>query len=491
MTDFDLTQPETHSISELANALQSKSISSMELTQLYLDRAEQLDSKINAFTSFTKEAALATAQQADAKISDGNNNFATGIPIAHKDLFCTLEGNTTCASKFLENYQSPFESTVTQKTNELCLPMLGKLNMDEFAMGSSTENSFFGPTKNPWHLDYVPGGSSGGSAAAVAASLTPWSTGTDTGGSIRQPAAFCGISGIKPTYGRVSRWGMVAFASSLDQAGPMGKRVEDIAHLLNIISGFDAKDSTSSQQATEDYNAGLAQDISGMTIGLPKEYFSDQLDSNIATAIDAAKSELIKAGANFVEISLPSTDAAIAAYYVIASAEASTNLSRFDGVRFGHRSDKTEDLESLYKHSRAEGFGEEVKRRILTGTFALSAGYYDAYYLKAQKVRRLVLNEFKVALKNVDAILTPITPTPAFQLGQKQDPVTMYQNDIFSITANLAGLPALALPCGFAEGLPVGFQLLGDHFTESRLLNIGHQYQQLTAHHLARPTALV
>lgn len=487
LMSFSLDNLETHTIAGLSAALANKQTSSVELTQHYINHAKALNPALNAYISFTDDAALQQAQSADDALAQGNATALSGIPIAHKDLFCSLEGKTTCGSRFLENYTSPLESTVVANAKAAHMPMIGKLNMDEFAMGSSNENSYFGAVHNPWHTDYVPGGSSGGSAAAVAASMAPIATGTDTGGSIRQPAAFCGISGIKPTYGRISRWGMVAYASSFDQAGLFGKSAEDLALTLPVFAGFDEKDSTVSDHPVDDYAALLSQDLSGKTIGFPKEYFTDKLDSAIADRIDAAKISLTKAGANFIEVSLPSTDAAIAAYYVLASAEASTNLSRFDGVRYGHRSERAEDLESLYKYSRAEGFGEEVKRRIFTGTFALSSGYYDAYYLKAQKVRRLILNEFKAALSNVDALLAPVTPTPAFKLGEAQDPVTMYLNDIYSVTANLAGLPAMSIPCGFVGELPVGMQLIGDHFREATLLNIAHQYQQITEHHLARP----
>lgn len=473
---------------QLSQGLDNKTFSSVELTQHYLDRIQRLDPALNSFITVTAEQALAAAAVADEKRAQGQNSILTGIPLAHKDIFCTEGVRTSCGSKMLDNFAPPYNATVIEKFNQQNAVSLGKTNMDEFAMGSSNESSFYGAVNNPWCLDSIPGGSSGGSAAAVAALLAPAATGTDTGGSIRQPAAMCGITGIKPTYGRISRWGMIAYASSLDQAGPMTRNAEDAAILLNAMAGFDPKDSTCSEQATEDYCANLQQDISGLKIGLPKEYFNDDLNPAIKALIESAAKTLEQQGAKLLEISLPRTDLAIPAYYIIAPAEASANLSRYDGVRYGYRCKDPKDLADLYKRSRSEGFGEEVKRRILIGSYALSAGYYDAYYRKAQQLRRLIKQDFSNALEQVDVILAPTTPSPAFKRGEKNtDPVAMYLEDIFTISVNLAGLPAISIPCGQLENKPIGLQLIGNYFAESRLLNIAHQFQQATDWHQHHP----
>lgn len=472
----------------LSQALRSKAISSVELTEHYLKRIEQFDGTLNSFITVTPELALEQARAADARLADGSAGPLTGIPLAHKDLFCTRGVRTSCGSKMLDNFIAPYESTVTQRFIDAGSVTLGKTNMDEFAMGSSNESSFYGPVRNPWNLEHIPGGSSGGSAAAVAARLCAAATGTDTGGSIRQPSGFNALTGLKPTYGRVSRWGMIAYASSLDQAGPMARTAEDCALLLQAMAGFDDKDSTSVDQPVPDYSAELNQPLAGVRIGLPKEYFASGLDSTTADAIAAAVKQFQALGAEVKDISLPNADLAIPAYYVIASAEASSNLSRFDGVRFGYRCDNPADLTDLYLRSRAEGFGDEVKRRIMVGAYALSAGYYDAYYLQAQKIRRLIKNDFMAAYEQVDVILCPTSPTPAFRIGEKiDDPVSLYLTDIYTITANLAGVPGIALPAGFAGDLPIGMQLLGPYFSEPRLLNIAHQYQQATDWHTRTP----
>lgn len=478
----------TQNIKELSQALQTKKISSVELTQHYLTRIKQFDEKLNCYITVTEEPALQAAKKADSQLAQGDAGALTGIPIAQKDIFCTQGIKTSCGSRMLDNFISPYDATTVKRFNAAGIVMLGKTNMDEFAMGSSNENSHYGPVKNPWNLNYVPGGSSGGSAAAVAANLAPAATGTDTGGSIRQPAALCGISGIKPTYGRVSRYGMVAFASSLDQGGLFAKTAEDLALLLNVMAGFDENDSTSAPIAVPDYTATLNDSLQGLRIGLPKEFFSDALDKNIGDAISAAIKEYEKLGATFHEISLPTTSLAIPAYYVIAPAECSSNLARFDGVRYGHRCKDPKDLEDLYKRSRSEGFGKEVTRRIMIGTYALSAGYYDAYYIKAQKIRRLVRQDFDEAFKKVDVILGPTTPTPAFKLGEKiSDPLSMYLSDIYTIAVNLAGLPGMSIPAGFVSGLPIGMQLIGNAFAEARLLNTAHCYQKVTDWHTKTP----
>ena len=474
-------------LTELAAGLHSKQFSSLELTQAFIERIKQ-HSEINAYITVSEETALNQAQIADQLLAKGNYGALVGIPIAQKDIFCTQGIKTSCGSKMLDNFIAPYDATVIEKFNQSGAVMLGKLNMDEFAMGSSNENSFYGAVQNPWASDCVPGGSSGGSAAAVAARLAPAATGTDTGGSIRQPAALCGITGLKPTYGRVSRYGMIAYASSLDQGGPMARTAEDAALLLQVMSGFDPKDSTSAQQAVPDYSAGLNDSLQGLKIGLPKQFFSSDLDSQMAAAIQAAIDEYRKLGAEIKEVDMPNLNLAIPAYYVIASAECSSNLSRYDGVRFGYRCQNPEDLADLYTRSRGEAFGAEVKRRILMGTYALSAGYYDAYYLKAQQVRRLISDDFKRALSEVDVLMGPVTPSTAFRIGEKtDDPIQMYLEDIYTIAINLAGLPAMSIPAGFIEGKPVGLHVIGDYFSEAKLLNIGHRYQQVTNWHLQVP----
>ena len=479
----------TLTLGQISTALANKEFSAEELTRDLLARIEQENPRTNAFITVTTEQALEQARAADARRAAGETGALLGAPIAHKDLFCTQGVRTSCGSKMLDNFIAPYNATVVEKLANAGCVSLGKTNLDEFAMGSSNASSYYGAVKNPWNLDCIPGGSSGGSAAAIAARMVPAATGTDTGGSIRQPAALCGLTGLKPTYGRVSRWGMVAYASSLDQGGPMARDAYDCALLLGAMAGFDSKDSTSVDQPVDDYLAALEQPLKGLKIGLPKEYFGAGLDSRIGAATQAAIAELEKLGATVKEISLPNLQHAIAAYYVIAPAEASSNLSRFDGVRFGHRCDNPADLTDLYKRSRAEGFGAEVKRRIMVGTYALSAGYYDAYYIKAQQIRRLIKNDFLAAFQEVDVVMGPTTPNPAWALDAKSnDPVAEYLEDIYTITANLAGLPGLSMPAGFADGLPVGVQLLAPYFQEGRLLNIAHQYQQVTDWHRQAPT---
>ncbi len=475
----------TKTIAELTQGLKNKEFSSVELTQHYLDRINTSD--LNAFITITDEIALQQAQTADAQIAKGKASILTGIPYAHKDIFCTNGVKTSAASKMLDNFISPYDATVSHKLNQSGLVMLGKTNMDEFAMGSSNENSFYGAVKNPWDKNKAPGGSSGGSAAAVADGLSSFATGTDTGGSIRQPASLCGITGLKPTYGRVSRYGMIAYASSLDQAGPLTKTAEDAAMVLNTMAGFDEKDSTSVDREVPDYTQNLNDSIKGLTIGLPKEFFADGLDDGVATAIMVAVKEFEALGASVKEISLPNSKYAIPTYYIVAPCECSSNLSRMDGVRFGHRCDNPKDLEDLYLRSRTEGFGEEVKRRIMIGTYALSAGYYDAYYLKAQKTRHLISDDFKQAFEKVDVIMGPVSPTTAFDLGSFKDPVSMYLADIYTLSANLAGLPGMSIPAGFSQKMPVGLQLIGNYWSESKLLNIAHQFQQATNHHTQTP----
>ncbi|MBB5017966.1 aspartyl-tRNA(Asn)/glutamyl-tRNA(Gln) amidotransferase subunit A [Chitinivorax tropicus] len=477
------------SLKQLSTALQAKQLSSVELTRLYLDRISSLNPTLNAFITVDPDKSLAMAAAADARIAAGQAGPLTGVPIAHKDIFCTEGWLTSAGSKILSNFVSPYNAHVIEQFNAAGSVILGKLNMDEFAMGSSNENSYYGPVKNPWDLQAVPGGSSGGSAAAVAARLAPAVTATDTGGSIRQPAGFCGVTGIKPTYGNVSRYGMIAFASSLDQGGPIAKTAEDCALLLNVMAGFDARDATSLDRPKEDYTRDLAQPLTGLRIGLPKEYFGDGLSNDVAAAIDTAIGEFKKLGAEVVEVSLPRSRLAIAAYYVIAPAEASSNLSRFDGVRYGRRAAEYTDLNDMYKKSRAEGFGTEVKRRILTGTYVLSHGYYDAYYIKAQQLRRLIANDFQDALKQCDVIMGPVAPTVAWNLGEKaDDPVAMYLADIYTLAINLAGLPGMSIPVGFgAKHRPVGLQIIGNYFAEAKMLNIAHQYQQATDWHLQAP----
>ncbi|MDK2778555.1 MAG: Asp-tRNA(Asn)/Glu-tRNA(Gln) amidotransferase subunit GatA [Pseudomonadota bacterium] len=475
-------------IAEISRDLAAGEYSSVEITTELLSRVQQLDSEYNSFITVTAEQALAQARAADERRAAGNAEAWTGIPIAHKDIFCTNGVLTTCGSKMLSNFTAPYDATVIDKFNAAGAVSLGKLNMDEFAMGSSNESSFFGPVANPWDKERVPGGSSGGSAAAVAARLVPGATATDTGGSIRQPAALCGVTGLKPTYGRISRWGMIAYASSLDQAGTITRSAEDAALMLQIMAGFDARDSTCMNQAVPDYSASLNNSIEGMTIGLPAEYFRDDLSADMQQAVRNAIAEYEKMGAKVKEISLPNAHLAIPAYYIIAPAECSANLSRMDGVRFGYRCEDPQDIEDLYKRSRGEGFGGEVKRRIMVGAYALSAGFYDAYYKKAQQVRRLIKNDFAAALQEVDLIAGPVTPTPAFRRGEKtSDPVEMYLEDIFTIALNLAGLPGMSVPCGQVNGLPVGLQLIGNYFDEARLLNAAHQFQQATDWHLQKP----
>ncbi len=477
----------TKTIAELARGLQNREYSSVELTQHFLGRIKQAES-VNAFVTVTEEQAMAVAKKADEQIAKGQAGPLTGIPIGQKDIFCTQDVKTSCGSKMLDNFISPYSATVVEKINQAGAVMLGKLNMDEFAMGSSNETSFYGAVKNPWDTTAVPGGSSGGSAAAVAARLVAGATGTDTGGSIRQPAAFCGITGLKPTYGRVSRYGMIAFASSLDQAGPMTQTVEDAAIMLQAMAGFDPKDSTSVDQPVPDYLDGLEKDIKGLKIGLIKEFFADGLDEGCAKTVQAALDEYRKMGAEIKEISLPNLKLSIPVYYVIAPAECSANLSRYDGVRFGYRCEDPKDLNDMYIRSRGEAFGAEVKRRILIGTYALSAGYYDAYYIKAQKVRRLISEDFKKAFSDVDVIMGPVTPTTAFGIGEKtSDPIEMYLSDMYTIAVNLAGLPAISIPAGFSDNKPVGLQIIGNYFAESQLLNVAHQYQKVTDWHQQLP----
>jgi aspartyl-tRNA(Asn)/glutamyl-tRNA(Gln) amidotransferase subunit A len=475
-------------IAELSKDLHEKKISSIELTQEFLDRIKRFDGNLNSFITVTPEEALNNAKAADILIAKGQAEPLTGIPFAQKDIFCTQGIKTSCGSKMLDNFISPYDATVIQNFKKAGAVLLGKTNMDEFAMGSSNETSFYGSVKNPWNLEMVPGGSSGGSAAAVAAYLAPGATGTDTGGSIRQPAALCGISGLKPTYGRVSRYGMIAFASSLDQGGPLAKTAEDLAIILNVMAGFDKNDSTSVDQPVPDYTRTLNDSIQGLRIGVPKEYFGEGLDNDVATAIHAAIKEYEKLGATIHEVSLPNTTLSIPAYYVIAPAECSSNLARYDGVRFGHRCDDAVDLEDLYKRSRSEGFGKEVMRRIMVGTYVLSAGYYDAYYLKAQKIRGLIRQDFVDTFKNVDVLMGPTAPSTAFKIGAKaNDPISMYLSDIYTIAINLAGLPGMSIPAGFVNDLPVGLQLVGNFFDEARLLNIAHSYQKVTDWHTRTP----
>jgi aspartyl-tRNA(Asn)/glutamyl-tRNA(Gln) amidotransferase subunit A len=479
----------TGTLAELSTALHAKQLSSVELTQGLLTRIGALDRALNAFVSIDAEGALAAANAADAALAAGRAGPLTGLPIAHKDVLMTAGLKTTCGSRMLANFTAPYDAHVVTRLKRAGTVLVGKTNMDEFAMGSSTETSHFGATKNPWNTDCVPGGSSGGSAAAVAARLVPGSTGTDTGGSIRQPAAFTGICGLKPTYGICSRYGLVAFASSLDQAGPLARSAEDCALLLNAMAGHDASDSTSLERPVEDYTRDLARPLAGLTLGLPKEYFGAGVDHEVGAAVEDALTELRALGASTVEVTLPNAGLSVPVYYVIAPAEASSNLSRFDGVRYGHRAEKYADLLDMYKKSRAEGFGAEVKRRILIGTYVLSHGYYDAYYLKAQQVRRLIADDFQRAYRQCDVILGPTAPTAAFRLGaMSEDPVQMYLNDIFTVAANLVGAPALSIPCGFTTpGLPIGLQLQGDYFSEARLLNVAHQFQQATDWHRRAP----
>jgi len=480
------------SVAELSAALQARQVSSVEVTRAFLDRVERHQADLNAFISISAEAALAEAAQADLRLGRKDAGPLTGIPIAHKDIFCTRGEKTTCGSCMLANFVSPYDATVVERLRGAGLVMLGKTNMDEFAMGSSNETSFFGPVHNPWDLKRVPGGSSGGSAAAVAARLAPAATATDTGGSIRQPAALCGVTGLKPTYGRVSRFGMIAFASSLDQGGLITRSAEDAALLLGAMAGFDERDSTSVELPVPDYSAALGQPLKGLRIGVLKEFFDTGLDAEIEQHIRAAIELLRAQGAVVKDVSLPNLPLSVPTYYVVAPAECSSNLARFDGVRYGYRCDNPRDLLDLYTRSRGEGFGAEVKRRIITGTYVLSAGYYDAFYLKAQRVRQLISNDFERAFHEVDVVIGPTTPTTAFELGAKTaDPVTMYLNDIYTIGANLAGLPAISLPCGISHGLPTSMQIIGPHFGEERLLNVAHRYQLESDWHRRAPPGYV
>jgi aspartyl-tRNA(Asn)/glutamyl-tRNA(Gln) amidotransferase subunit A len=480
------------SLKEIASGLAQKKISSVELTKLFLGRIKALNGKLNAFITVDEEKSVARARVADGLIAKGAAQPLTGIPVAHKDIFVARDWLTTCGSKILSNFVGPYDAHLIERFNGAGAVLLGKTNMDEFAMGSSSESSFYGPVKNPWNPDCVPGGSSGGSAAAIAARMAPAATGTDTGGSIRQPAALSGVCGLKPTYGIVSRYGMIAFASSLDQAGPFAKSAEDLALLLNVIAGFDPRDSTSIEREPEDYARDLEKPLSGLRVGVPKEHFGEGLASDVGKVVEAALAQLEKLGAKRVPIDLPNSSLSVPAYYVIAPAEASSNLSRFDGARYGYRAKDYTDLADMYRKTRAEGFGEEVRRRILIGTYVLSHGYYDAYYLKAQKIRRLIANDFIEAFKRCDVVVGPTSPTVAFKIGAKTaDPVQMYLNDIYTIPANLAGLPAASIPCGFgAGGLPVGLHLVGNYFSEAKLLNVAHRYQRETDWHRREPAGL-
>ena len=477
------------SLTELAAALAAKQVSSVELTRAFLARIGALK-ELNAFITVDESGALERAKRADAMRAQGKAAVLTGVPFAYKDIYCTQGLRTTCGSRMLENFVSPYDAHVVEQFSAAGAVALGKCNMDEFAMGSSSENSYFGPVRNPWNRQRVPGGSSGGSAAAVAARMVPAATGTDTGGSVRQPAAFSGVCGLRPTYGLVSRYGLIAFASSLDQAGPIARSAADLALMMNVMAGHDARDSTSINRPKEDYAKGLSLSLKGLRIGLPKEYFGEGLESGVRKAVDSAVAWFKSQGAQTVEVELPHTNVGVAAYYVIAPAEASSNLSRYDGVRYGHRAREYSDLVDMYCRTRAEGFGREVKARILVGTYVLSHGYYDAYYLQAQKIRRLIARDFDQAFSKCNVILGPTAPTTAYELGAKtEDPVQMYLGDVFTIPAPLAGLPALSIPCGLDEkGLPVGLQLMGPHFAEGRLLGVAHAYQQSTDWHTRIPT---
>ena len=479
-------------LQQLGAALRAKKISSVELTQLYLDRIAELNPALNAYITTNAETSLAQARGADALFASDQAQALTGIPIAQKDIFCAKGWRTTCGSKMLADFIAPYDAHVIEQFNQAGAVNLGKTNMDEFAMGSSNETSFFGAVKNPWNQNAVPGGSSGGAACAVAARLCAAATGTDTGGSIRQPAALCGISGIKPTYGTVSRYGMIAFASSLDQAGPMAKNAEDLALMLNVMTGFDPRDSTSLQRDKEDYTRDLNKPLAGLRIGLPKEFFAAGLSQDVANCVNDAIAEYKKLGATIVDISLPNSKLAVPVYYVLAPAEASSNLSRFDGVRYGYRAPEYKDLAEMYERSHAQGFGAEVKRRIMIGTYVLSHGYYDAYYLQAQKIRRLIAQDFTDAFKQCDVIMGPTSPSTAFNLGEKgDDPVQMYLSDIYTIAVNLAGLPGMSIPCGFGSNkLPVGLQIIGNYFAEARMLNVAHQYQLASNSHTQNPAGI-
>ncbi len=484
------TQLHTMGLAELAQGLRNGEFSSREIVSDLLGRIVASQPDLNSFITVTADEALAAADLADAAIAQGNGPALCGLPIAHKDIFCTRDVLTTCGSRMLENFVAPYDATVVERLANAGAITIGKTNMDEFAMGSSTETSYFGPTGNPWNTKLSPGGSSGGSVAAVAARLVPAATGTDTGGSIRQPAALTGTVGLKPTYGRVSRYGMIAFASSLDQAGTITRSAEDAAMLLQAMAGFDERDSTSVNEPVPDYRATLGQSLQGLKVGIVRQHFDAGLDEQCAARVKEALRQLESQGASLIEVDLPHLDLSVPTYYVVAPAECSSNMSRFDGVRFGYRAKNPVDLMDLYCRSRGEGFGAEVKRRIMTGTYVLSAGYYDAYYLQAQKARQLISNDFEAAFAKVDVIAGPTTPTPAFAIGAKMDdPITMYLNDIYTIGANLAGLPAMSIPCGFVDKLPVGLQLVGPHFAEARLLNCAHQYELLTDWHRQSPEA--
>jgi len=479
---------ERQTITEIAAALRDGSVTSRALTEVSLERIARHDEALNSFITLTADRALAAADAADARLAAGEGGPLTGVPFAHKDIFCTRDVLTTCGSKMLSTFVSPYDAAVVERLAAAGVVVVGKTNMDEFAMGSSNETSYFGPVSNPWDLSRSPGGSSGGSATAVAAGLVPAATGTDTGGSIRQPAALSGVTGFKPTYGRVSRYGMIAFASSLDQAGTFTLTAEDAALLMSAMAGFDPRDSTSADRPVPDYSAALGESLAGKRMGVPTEFFDEGLDPANARCLRAAIAEFEKLGAAIEEVSLPHIGASVPTYYIVAPAECSSNLSRFDGVRFGHRAADVDDLESLYKRSRSEGFGAEVKRRIMTGTYVLSAGYYDAYYLQAQKARQLIAEDFDKCFASVDVVVGPTTPTPAFRLGDKvDDPVQMYLNDIYTIGVNLAGLPGASVPCGFVDGLPVGLQLIAPAFGEATVLNFAHQYQQRTDWHRRAP----
>ena len=475
-------------VAELSKALRSREVSSVELTQAYLEKIATVNKRLNTYITICDELALKQASKADQLIAKGNQGPLLGIPIAHKDIFCTKNIKTTCGSKMLENFVSPYDATIVSKLNKAGAVTLGKTNMDEFAMGSSNETSYFGSVKNPWDTNKVPGGSSGGSAAAVAADLCAIATGTDTGGSIRQPASFCGVTGLKPSYGRVSRWGMIAFASSLDQAGPISKSAEDAAILMNVIAGADNLDSTSSSTPVVDYTLNLNDPLHGLKIGVPKQHFAEGLSADVEESIRLSLKQFEKLGASITQVDLPNNHLSVPAYYVVAPAEASANLSRYDGVRYGFRCDNPIDLEDMYMRTRSEGFGSEVKRRIMVGTYALSAGYYDAYYQKAQKIRRLIKSDFDAAFETVDVIVGPTSPHTAFSLGATTDPVKMYLEDIYTIAVNLAGLPGISIPAGFGGNLPIGMQIVGKEFAEAKLLNVAHQYQQVTEWHKSKPS---
>lgn len=489
MPQADTPAMSNATLKELSAQLAAKACSSVELAQEFINKINSLNKDLGCFVTVDAARTLAQAQAADARRAAGQAGALTGVPLAHKDIFCAKGWLTTCGSKMLANFVAPYDAHVVERCDTAGMVTLGKTNMDEFAMGSSNETSFFGPVRNPWDRERVPGGSSGGSAAAVAARLAPAATGTDTGGSIRQPAALTGICGLKPTYGLVSRYGMIAFASSLDQAGPMARTAEDLGLLLNVMAGHDTRDSTSLERPAEDYNRDLAKPLKGLRVGLPREFFAAGMTADVQKTIEAAIAEYRKLGATLVDISLPNMGLSVPVYYVLAPAEASSNLSRFDGVRYGHRAAEYTDLLDMYKRSRGEGFGAEVKRRILIGTYVLSHGYYDAYYIRAQKLRRLIAQDFAVAFKQCDVILGPTSPTTAFKLGEKSsDPVQMYLSDIYTIAVNLAGLPGMSIPCGFdGGGLPVGLQIIGNYFDEARMLNVAHQYQLATDWHQRAP----